>query len=41
MSEIEEISCPCEEASRENCATCQDLPDWYFDEKDGEVRHDE
>jgi len=29
---IEEIeSCPCEEASRENCAKCQDLPVWYFD----------
>lgn len=27
----EEIECPCEEQSRENCAACQELPDWYFD----------
>jgi len=24
-------ACPCEEASRVNCAMCQDLPVWYFD----------
>ena len=27
--------CPYEFASRENCATCQDLPVWYFDNSNG------
>jgi len=30
MSDTE--PCPCEEASREDCAKCQDLPVWFFDE---------
>lgn len=34
----EEYPCPCEDESRENCAACQDLPVWYFDKKNGEVK---
>ena len=29
--DAEKNGCPCGEASRMNCAACQDLPVWYFD----------
>jgi len=32
IDEDPEARCPCEGANRENCAACQDLPVWYFDE---------
>ena len=30
----EEQECPCEDASRISCTTCQDLPPWYFNKKE-------
>ena len=31
MGETEEISCPCDEASRENCAPCHGFPYWTLE----------
>lgn len=36
MDEFKSIldECPCSEASREECARCQDVPVWYFDSEE-------